>query len=390
MNNLTFNRSGWDRTCLDLSSKMTEPFCQTWHALRYRLVAPLDPQKFENCSSLTQEIALRSFILVGAVSTGALTYLRPTKVLGGVALFGIGSKILRALGFSLQKDNYTHVRGEGTEKQIDASKIKLMSWNICGLGGGLALDHGGLIDWRYRFENIAQTIQKENPDVLILQEVIDASLAEALIEKFKTEYAHFFIHQGANLLGVGSGLMVFSKCAIHDFAYTPFTTNTWELNKGFSTIELKANPQDSTPVVRIIGTHLLYGGSEESHEARVSQVAQITNSVAQRTLKLPTVVAGDFNIERDDSRGAFLNPLFRHGYQDSEYTCTNKLTAQWDPEAAKSPEEIIDYISLMKTPEEKGVSLENVSLVEAFDDTYNTQTARSDHHGLIADIRCPS
>lgn len=391
MNPLALDLSGWDRTCLDLSSKMTEPFCQAWHALRYRLLAPLDPNKFENCSTLTKEIALRSLILISSGAAAAAAYWRPAKILGSVALLGIGSKMLRAIGFSLQQGQYTHVRGDGEEKQIDRHPIKLMTWNICGLGGGLALDHGGLIDWRLRLDGICQTIRNENPDVLILQEVIDASLAEALIGKLKTEYAHFYIHQGYNLWGVGSGMMVLSKCAVHNFSYTPFTTNTWELNKGFSTIELKAAPQDSSPFVRIIGTHLLHGGTEQAHESRVSQIAQIVDSVAKKTFPLPTIVSGDINIERDEPRGEFLLPLFRHGYLGSEYTCTNKLTAQWDPKAAELPEEIIDYISVLKeTEKQQAVSLENVRLVKAFEETYDTKTARSDHHALVADIQCRS
>lgn len=58
--------SGWDRTFLDISSKMSEPFCAAWHLLCFRLVAPLDPQKFENCTTVANEVAIRILIGSGA------------------------------------------------------------------------------------------------------------------------------------------------------------------------------------------------------------------------------------------------------------------------------------------------------------------------------------
>lgn len=44
--------SGWNRTFLDISSKMSEPFCASWHLLCFRLVAPLDPQGIASSANL--------------------------------------------------------------------------------------------------------------------------------------------------------------------------------------------------------------------------------------------------------------------------------------------------------------------------------------------------
>lgn len=384
---------GWDRTCLDISSKMTEPFCKSWDLIRYRLSAPMDPRKFENCSTRTQEIALRSLICLGTMIGTLLTWTYPIPVLGSVALLGSASKFLRALGFYLQNGGYTHVHGELKNKTILDSQIKLMTWNICGLAGGFSLDHGGVIHWRARLEGILNTIRTENPDVLILQEAVDTDLAEALIAKLKTEYAHFFIHLGPNVWGVGSGCMVLSKCAIHDFSYTPFTTNEWDLNRGFATLELKKDPKDLAPSIRILGTHLIHGNTAKGHENRVSQVAQMIQSIAKKTFPLPTIITGDLNIERDNLEGKFLASHLRHGYVGSEYTCTNKLISQWDPNASKLPEEMVDYISLVQgTPLpiiEHGVELNDVHIIKAFEEDFNTQTARSDHHALSTKIFFP-
>ena len=323
----------WDRTFLDLSSMMAEPLCAAWNLLRFRLAAPLDPQKFENCNTLTKEIAARTFIVLGTVF---LVVSMPVQVLCGVAFLGGGSKLLRAIGFALQTGGFTHIRGKGPEITLDPQnpKVKVMSWNVCGVGGGMSLDHGGVVLWRARLDPIIEKIKSEDPDVLILQEIYDTTLGAALIERLQSDYAHFFTHLGPNVWGSVGGVMVVSKCAVHNFSHTSFTTNNWTLNRGFAELELKAAPQDSSPCLKVIGTHLIHGDDLQDKNNRMAQVAQIVRSVAHRTLPIvPTILAGDLNIERDQEEGTQLSSRLVHGYKGSEPTCTNRLVAQWDYQA---------------------------------------------------------
>lgn len=374
-----------DRIFLDLSSKMAEPFCAVWHLLCFRLVAPLDLQKFENCTTQAKEIATRVVIGLGAVLGGFLLCAIPVPLLCSVAVLGVGSKVFRAIGFALQTEGYTHVRGAASEKALDPQKpqMKVMSWNICGMGGGLSLDHGGVVHWRLRLDAIVDKITMEDPDILILQEVYDTALAEGLIERLQSDYAHFFTHLGPNVWGSVGGCMVISKCAVHDFFHTSFTNNNWTLNRGFATVELKATPQEALPCARIIGTHLIHGDELEDKTNRMAQIAQIVNNVAHKTLALPTLLAGDLNMERDGAEGVLVSPYLHPGYQGSEPTCTNRLVAQWTPQA-RSVEETIDYLSLFKSAvPDAHVVLENCHLVESYDGSYNTKTALSDHHGLM-------
>lgn len=365
-----------DRTFLDLSSKMMEPLCEGYRALRYNLVAPL-----EFCDSTTSEIARRTLICVGAVIGSLLICTYPLPVLAGVAFIALGGKVLRALGFALQTQGFTHVLGHTTEKVISDGKVKLMTWNICGLAGGFSFDHGGVLPWRDRFDEIIKTVKIENPDVLVLQEIVDTDLAEAIIAKLNTDYAHFFIHLGPSIWGVGSGCMVLSKCAVHDFSFTSFSTNDWTLNRGFASLEIKEKPEDEKPCLRILGTHLIHGKPEEAHSTRMSQLAQMIDSIAQKTL-LPTIITGDLNIERDEKEGEDLTPILHHAYLSSDYTCTNKLLAQWD--GRQHPEELIDFISAVKGLPE--IAFEHVHIVPAHEPDYNPLTARSDHHGLVGEI----
>ena len=389
---------GWDRTFLDLSSKMSEPFCAAWNLCCFRLVAPLDPQKFENCTTQAKEIATRTLIGLGLSLGGFLLCTVPVPMLSSVAVMGVGSKVFRAIGFALQKEGYTHVRGTGPEKALDPQdpQVKVVSWNLCGVGGGMSLNHGGVVHWRSRLDAILEKIKTEDPDVLVLQEIYDTALAEALIERLQSDYAHFFTHLGPNVWGSVGGCMVISKCAVHDFSNTSFSNNPWTVNRGFATLELKATPQDVLPCARIIGTHFIDGKGVEDKTNRIVQVAQIVNSVAHKTLAIPTLLAGDLNMERDQEEGTFLSSYLHHGYQGAEPTCTNRLVAQWDYKEPSVSGETIDYLSLFKSvlPDGKriptldeNIVLEHCHLLEAYDRSYNTKTALSDHHGLSILLR---
>ncbi len=381
---------GWDRTCLDLSSKLTEPFCFAYEQLRYRLVAPLDPAKFDNCPTKVQEVGVRILIGLGLVVSAFLCLAAPLPMLGFVAVLAIARTILRAVGFGLQKEGFTHIRGEAPEKKIEISLLKVMTWNICALAGGMSLDHGGVVHWRSRLEQIVEIIQQEAPEVLVLQEIYDTALVEALVKQLKAEYAHFYVHLGPNVVGSIGGCMVLSRCAVHDFSHTSFENNDWTLNRGFATLEVKADPADDKPCARIVGTHLIHGSEAPDRRKRMEQMAQIVNHVAARTFKAPTVLMGDLNIEKGSWEEAqTLSHYLEHAYQGEEPTCTNRLIAQWD--GVVRPDERIDYISLFKASAAlpvvtDGVVLKDCHLIPAFDASYNTKTALSDHSALAATL----
>jgi exonuclease III len=397
MSGVDFFFDGWDRTCLDISSRMAEPFCKAWELFRYRLIAPLDPQKFDCCRSRIREIAVRMIIVLGVGSVLYLCWTWPVVVLEAAVFLAVGSKVLRKVGFALQKDGYTHVRGCSSEKTLSRQKeLKVMTWNVCGIGGGMSLDHGGVISWRLRLNGLVDAIKKEDPDVLVLNEIYDTAFAESLIDKLKNDYAHFFIHLGPNLFGSESGVMILSKCATHHFSNTSFINNDWTLNRGFAELEIKKSPDESLPCARIIGTHLIHGDDPKNIHNRIVQIEQITNYLATQNLSMPTILAGDLNMDRDGVEGQFLARFLHPGYQGKEPTCTNRLVVQWDRRAKSVWNETIDYISLFKqtladgssiAASDKNIQMENIHLVKAFDESYNTRTALSDHHGIVATVR---
>ncbi|MBU6446873.1 MAG: endonuclease/exonuclease/phosphatase family protein, partial [Verrucomicrobia bacterium] len=361
-----------DDLFLDLSSKCAEPLCWAYGLLRYRVVAPLAPNQFANYDNTIVEIAYRCLIVVGAVLAAA-SIVVPVALI----LLAVASKVLRAIGFALQKNHYTHIRGLAPEKELQ-NGVHVMTWNVCGIGGGMPYDHGGVVDWRLRLDPIVEKILAEDPDVLVLQEIYDTALAEALIARLQEHYAHFFAHLGANVLGSVGGCMVLSKCAVHRFTNTSFTNNRWTLNRTFATLEVKARPEDSQPCARLIGTHLIH----DDNAARMVQMNQIVESL-RNAPALPTLLMGDLNLERDVAeQGGILTPYFENGYQGTEPTRTNQMLKQWNEDLV-DPGDVIDYISLYRA-HGPAVSLQNTHLVRAFDETFNTRTALSDHHGLAA------
>lgn len=392
-------REGWDRTLLDVSSKMSEPFVQGWGILCYRLIAPLRPNQFDQCQTRTQEIGTRILIALGVLLFTAVSVLFPVPIFFTAVILAVGSKLLRAIGFSLQKQNFTHVRGKAPEKIIDSEnpKIKMENWNVLGITG-LCKDHGGCIDWRSRLDEIVKGIELEDADILVLQEIYDTDLAEALIQKLNQRYAHFFLHLGKATMGSVGGCMVLSKLAVHSFSNTSFENSNWQLNRTFATLEVKANSEAAEPCARVIGTHLIHGDSTEDQQKRQKQVAQIVDSLAKKTFALPTFFLADSNVERDSKEGEVLTEVMRHGYVGVEETCTNRLASQWDRKTPKVWGEIIDCVSLFKEtlPDgrrlravEEGVVFEEVHLFKAYDETYDTRKALSDHHGIVATVKIP-
>ncbi len=376
-----------DRTFLNVGSKMSDIFSWSYGMLGYRLVAPMDPNKFDNATSKAQEVGIRALIVLGAAVSFcfAATHL----LLLGIVL-GAGSKLFRNAGFYFQKEGFTHIRGKAPESTIEEGQAKVMTWNIRGHGGGLHYPEG-VIHWRSRVDRIADAIKNENPDVIVLQEVYDTALIEALVKRLEGEYAHFYTHLGVRKWGQESGCIVITKCAVHHFSHTDFSKTDSKVNRGFEMLEIKLHPEDKEPCARIIGTQLSPG--KEGKEIRMKQVAQMVDTLAREKLAIPTFFVGSMNVDRDSQEeGAYFSNYLHHSYRGEGPTYSTQLANQWAP-IYKDQEESHDFISLFKREPiddprkfpvvEKGIRLIDSHLVEAFDPNYNTKTALSDHHAVV-------
>lgn len=377
-----------DRKFLNLSSGMADIFANTYGRLGYRLVAPMDPDKFDNAGTI-KEIAIRAMILIGAVASFcfAATYIFFTAV-----ILGAGSKLFRALGFYFQKDGFTHIRGEADEVALINGEAKVMTWNIRGHGGGLHYAEGGVVHWKSRVDQIAEKILSENPHVIVLQEVCDTALVEALVDRLGGVYAHFYAHLGFSTWKSDNGCLVITKCAVESFSNTDFEKSD-EKVRGFQTIEIKTAPDAEAPCARIIGTQLTPGKGQQ--ETRMEQIAEIVDTVARQKLSLPTLFVGNLNLDRDSQdEGAYLSQYLYHSYLAIEPTHSDALVSQWAP-IFEGQEESRDFISFFKrsAPDgrtfpvlERGIRLIDSHLVRGYDENYNTKTAVSDHHAVVTTI----
>lgn len=369
---------GLERSFLNISSHLAEPFCWAYGLMMYQIAAPLDPNKFENASSKVQEISKRVFVLLGATLAlvGAGLYIGLAT-----AIVGATCKLFRAVGVAIQKNQYTHIQGLCPEKILEQGQASVMTWDLCGHSGGLHYAERGVVHWRSRIDQIIEKIKTEDPDVIVLQEIYDTALSEALIEKLQSNYAHFFTHLGINTWGAPGGCMVISKCAVHSFSHTDFNNNGWLVNRGFEKIELKAHPTDELPCLRIIGTHI----SEKKQEESAEQVEQIIKSLKKERLVLPTLFVGNVN-EQEETLSKYLF----HSYRGKTPTHTDQLANQWTQNLEKT-DKMSDLVSLFKRrnfdgdslPVTEKVRLLSSHLVPAYDETFNTQTALSAHHGIL-------
>ncbi len=371
-----------DRRFFSLSSGMADIFSWTYGMLGGRLVAPLDPNKFDNAASKANEIGIRALIVLGAMTSFlfAGTYILLTAV-----VLSAGSKLFRSAAFYFQKDGFTHIRGSGPEKILKSGEATVMTWNLRGHGGGLHYAEGGVVHWRSRIDRITDSIKAEDPDVIVLQEIYDTALIDALVDRLGAQYAHFYTHCGE------TGCMVITKCAVHSFTHTNFSETDQKVKRGFETIEIKARPEDPLPCARIIGTQLSPG--KKAGQMRMEQVAQIVNKLASQKLAMPTLFVGSMNVDRDSKgEGATLSKYLYHSYRDNEPTHSDELVSQWAP-IYEGQEESSDFVSFFKrNPDddarvfpvlERGIKLLGSHLVRGFDENYNTKTALSDHHAIV-------
>lgn len=380
-----------DRKFLNLSASMANVFSWTYGWLGGRLIAPIDPNKFDNASSKAAEIGVRALIVLGAFAS---LLFAGTYILLGAVVLSAGAKICRGLGFYFQKDGFTHILGSAPEKTIQNGHAKVMEWNIRGHGGGLHYAEGGVVHWRSRIDRIADSILTEDPDVIVLQEIYDTSLIESLIDRLESKYAHFYTHLGANVWGNESGIMVITKCPVHRFSHTDFNKTDEKVKRSFETLEIKASPELSAPCARIISTQLSPG--KNASDLRSAQVAQIIDTLAREKTALPSLFVGSLNVDRDSmGEGAYLSNYLFHSYLDSQPTHSDQLVSQWAP-VFEGQEESSDFISFFKRNpdgdcrtfpvQEKGIRLIDSHIVRGFDEMYNTKTALSDHHAVVAEL----
>ncbi|HEX4839570.1 MAG TPA: endonuclease/exonuclease/phosphatase family protein [Rhabdochlamydiaceae bacterium] len=381
-----------------------------WHGIvsqpNYRIIEyfkrygnPVDPSVLDNCSTKVKEYIYRAFGPITLASAAAFLVNRATLPQMGLIGIGflaleIGRTALHLLGFAAQKKNHLYVKGD--LPPIHSENPKLMSFNVLGFPAGMNYTHGGGRPFRHRFPEIAKTIRAEKPDIVVLQEcLMDASVTEAFVNAFKSEYAHFYTHNGPNTLGLESGLLVMTKCHVIDYQFTPFDNNDWYFKRGFATLKIPASNK-GRPAFAVIGTHMEAGSSSEDSKKRQDQLSQIRAHANTLSGYYPDVyIAGDLNIDAGQEAERKLLNDYLEGVNapPKPATCTNELNQIVHPnEKRPTKEEWLDQIAQIRINKKPELVLSEVTVIPVykFDGKTDSRKALSDHNPIIATISIPT
>lgn len=382
----------WARRFFNAASHTLEPICTVvWCG--YRIIAPLN--KFDCKTQTLQEVALRSlyFLEAGILAIPA-------------AALAITSVPLRFIGWMFQKKGYTHVRGEQHVKEKDFTansyRVKVMTFNIAAVPAGISYQVAGMPHWKCRIGEIVKTIRDADPDVLVIQEAYDTAVQEYLVAELKDRYPHFFLHLGVGFCGGVSpgGVFMATKGAVGHFSDHLFNNNPSTQSRSFDSLEL-LNRAGGQPFARFIGTHPAW--REDQKKEREQQWLQIQEYTQQRNRQtlLPTIIAADTNTERDREEGEKLKERMQFYYTDPAPTCWHRFPLEWKQDdkfkmfGPNRPRQI-DNIILLCDPCSTKVKRIACKRIESYRDDYSvahdsrklfdTKTALSDHHAVMAEI----
>ncbi|MBS0629260.1 MAG: endonuclease/exonuclease/phosphatase family protein [Verrucomicrobia bacterium] len=278
-------------------------------------------------------------------------------------------------GNAINGTPYTYLRGEGIEK-LDDQNLKCMSLNACMFWGGLPIPFGGLRPAGERIDELAQLIQRENPDVLLLQEASFEASSE-LFERLKSDYAHCFTRIGPNPMQMESGLMVLSKVPLNSPQFLPFPDQKG-MQRGAFFID--------TPSYTLINTHLKAGDEVEERKRQFDLITQKIEDI-KRDKNRNFFLMGDLNIDRihaEEEYSSTISEAYHDPRKDRiEESSTNVLVNHMrGKEVFAELSEMVDYALLHGDPSE-------VDLQTHFVDTYSNDRpyeALSDHKALILEI----
>lgn len=233
--------------------------------------------------------------------------------------------------------------------------LRLLSLNIAH-GRGLlpyqGLQSRDMID--RQLDRIARLLRRENPDLVCLQEVDEAShwnrsvhLLECLREKCGFPHSYLGVHnrrRGRRPLAYGNGIL--SRFPIHQPRTFPFGEKVIG-EKGFLVAEVEVD-QVALPLVNL---HFDY----RSRQRRVEQVNQVIHVIHESLTGhgIAPIICGDFNSARNRKKDA-VEQLF--GYILS-HRCYSRFPDRGNTFPAPSPMRCLDFIFVPRPLRVMGCSI---------------------------------
>jgi endonuclease/exonuclease/phosphatase family metal-dependent hydrolase len=291
----TSNR--WTVAVFRLASYLTDPVCQCHE--RYRRIAVVDA--LHPHARRGANLARKLSLVMDLLGYAALAMVSTAP---GIALRSVASR--------WQKHAYLYCSGKAPEKTLPTDRIfSILSWNVCCVGGGYPITDGGVLPWPARIERIADTIRRQDADVVCLYETFDLRAACHLRDRMLASgYVHCYYNIAPRGLGVNSGILVASKYGLRNPEFTPFPVGTLvgrtkSATKGVFGFDLQSNGHT---FARVYSTHLQH--SEEcmypTPAERAGRAAQMQIVVGRvdALVRGCTVVTGDLNLDDEEYRAS--------------------------------------------------------------------------------------
>lgn len=336
------------------------------------IILPLDaPILYDKIA----EIFWRTLIVASTIALSPIVL--------AACLFG---QVLHKLGDYLVEEPFTHLQGDVKQENRPLKSPTFVTQNVCMLPYGLSI-FAGLQDAENRVAPVLNDIRPHNPDFLCLQEV-SAPMGYRLYEELKQEYRDFFFDIGSHaFFSLESGLFFASKEPILRKGFIPYQTVN-DMDRGVFYAE--------TADYWILTTHLSADVTEEKQQIRRQQLGlinQLTDDLYKAAPK-PCFLLGDLNIPYDSQEYAasglkenFFDP-FREGDKAKNIYTYSGLLAEAilrSPVPEHEKWQSIDYALLTRRTTAQPLSLKS-ALILAFD-LARPRQARTDHHGIVLQIR---
>jgi len=233
---------------------------------QYALPAWISPAVLTSAGVLFALAALRSVSVAGTTPIGWRVVTFPMLFVCGMLLLPV-------------------IRPEVKPSPAAKSELRIMSYNI---------HQGANTDGWIDLEGLAQTIEAQHPDVVLLQEVTRGQLITGNVDTLAwlasrlTMYAEFSPAQDTTF-----GVALLSRFEIRAWYPAKFAANGVQTR---SYIAGTVNPGGANPYITIVGTHL-----DLNAQVRYQQVEELIQRWTRERKKGPLLIAGDMNTAPDSS-----------------------------------------------------------------------------------------
>jgi len=284
-------------------------------------------------------------------------------------------------------------------------ELSVMTWNTA-LGPSIMATANNITQADDRMSNILHMIDKENPDVLCLQEVFDNKATDVLSRELRKNGYHCISSVLPQEVGLSSGLFFAVKSQPNDetqlsldeiavWKYTNLAIEDRLSNKGLLGVRVNITTAQGIQSVNVFNTHLQASSSTKGFsKVRLEQVKGIVDRVTEWTqgeAKPFNIICGDLNfgalpLEKNDDPAEYaeamkiLKPLVINPFEEVQDGHHGSFIDQNGQEGAV----VVDYILVTPDKVETASSGKIKTKIVAVDRTY------SDHKPVISSISLAS